>query len=275
MRAHSLTQGMYDHVPSEDVAGYVDLGGSLVAWVVDGASTIGDEPFTTFGELSDAGWFARRIGVELAVCARGGDFGMPVLQDILERVRDAYRQQAGDLRQPAWAWPLVAATAMRIFPRREGSHIETITYAGCFLRFNCSGMPAITPTEVLAPSPGRPWKPCSGLKGAALRDMRDRRVLRQTVDARGTLTMDPRSALGGARCNHALPPGSDVLIGSDGLARLWCSYRLLSAREALALVARAGLPALFKRLRTHEASQTAVGEEVKVNDDASGIHIRI
>lgn len=275
MQCCGLSQGVYRGIPSEDVIDCAKCGRALVAWVIDGASTISEQPFTTFRGITDSGWFARRISRLLGRAVRASSPTTQMLESILSRVRNDYTR-AGGLRQPAWAWPMAAATIVHLVQRSGTIESTCLRYADCFCHVASACRPILPWSGcVSAGSLGRRWVPCSGVLGEPLRVLRERRTFKQLVDARGALTLDSTSAYGGSAQGAEIKSASIILLGSDGLSRVWQSYGILTAACALDVAARAGLPSLFQELRKFEASPFHVTAEIKAHDDASAILISV
>lgn len=275
MHVHGICQGLYQGIPSEDVTGHAEVGNTVVAWVIDGASTISESPFTTFSGLTDAGWFARRISDILKVAVRVAPINASLVESVLACVRNDYRC-AGGFRHPAWAWPLAAASIVRVAVCGVRAVVDNFIYADCFTTIGPgAGVSVPGDGHLVVPGLGEKWLPCSGLCREDVAAMRANRIIKQCDQPRGALSMNPRSARGACCCSEILTSGGGVLIGSDGLSRVWGSYGIISAQEALALVQRGGLFSLLEVLRSHEASRRVIRSEIKARDDAAGVYIKI
>lgn len=80
LKVEQVSQGIYERIPSEDVVGYRVREDSLLAWAIDGASTLTERPFTTFSDVTDAGWFARQLSSLLQARFRNMPFSTQLLR---------------------------------------------------------------------------------------------------------------------------------------------------------------------------------------------------
>ena len=267
------SQGIYEHIPTEDVVGYVQRERSILAWAIDGASTLTAAPYNTFHDVTDAGWFARQLDQRLRAECQDVPFSKALLHRILRSVREEY-VRAGGLRQPLWAWPSAAALCVEMC--RAGGQIEMsiFRYADCFietchatdLREEYSSDPAQNTPEF------DPWKPFSGFRGQKLASLWRRRMQQQMNLVRNALTINPASAMNAVEEQGIVSSPVHVLLGSDGLSRIWDTYHVMTKDEAMRFVVRQGLHALLRKLREFE-SNSRTGVDSKRRDDASGLHI--
>lgn len=271
-----VSQGIYAHIPTEDVVGYVQRGDSLLAWAIDGASTLTETPFTTFPEVTDAGWFARELSRLLAERFQHTLFSPAQLRLVLQELREVY-QQAGGHPQPLWAWPVAAATVLEIDLSASPARLVSYHYADCFIAAWRAAAEAerVLDDAVMPAAVYDPWKPYSGFQGGQRDRLWSRREQQQRNESSSALTLNPESALNATLQSETLHRPGHVLLGSDGLSRIWDTYHLMTQEQALQCVAQHGLPALLGVLRAFEASARTGDAGLKRRDDASGIHLYV
>ena len=264
----------YEDIPSEDVAGCLVRESSALAWAIDGASTLAEQPFQHFSGVTDAGWFARRIDTSLRECFVERAFDLDGMAELLVSARDAY-VDAGAGSEPLWVWPVAAAVIVEI--DLVASQLRIYRYADCFvetaavpsvncvLRRGCSGCDGVRPH----------WEPCSGFNGSTLALLRARREAQQRNQGTSALTLNPLSASNAVLECRSIQTPCDILLGSDGLSRLWETYGALSRAQAMRCLETEGLASLFRRLRRFEAEHETGAPGFKGRDDAIGLQLRL
>lgn len=269
-----VSQGIYEHIPTEDVVGYLLRERSMLAWAIDGASPLTAAPFKTYEDITDSGWFARRLSQLLEKQFQDIPFSKAQLRNGLQILQEEYLHDGGDA-QPIWAWPVAAATVVEIDRTTEPVHMSIYRYADCFLEVlqgplpseNHSARPAQLPPSYDL------WKPYSGFQRKKLVDLWQRRWRQQESECSTALTLNPASAMNAVEERREIATPAHIVLGSDGLSRVWDTYQLMTSEEALHLVVQHGLPSLLHVLRGFEASAPTGGADLKRRDDASGIHI--
>ncbi|MHA7685480.1 hypothetical protein [Cupriavidus sp. PET2-C1] len=269
-----VSQGIYEHIPTEDVVGYLLRERSMLAWAIDGASPLTAAPFKTYEDITDAGWFARRLSQFLERQFQEVPFSKAQLRDGLQILQDEYRHDGGGA-QPLWAWPVAAATVVEIDRTTELVHMSIYRYADCFVEVLQGTLPSanhFARATQLPPSYDL-WKPYSGFQGKKLADLWQRRLQQQTGECSTALTLNPASAMNAVEEQRDIATPAHIVLGSDGLSRVWDTYQLMTSEQAMHLVVQHGLPSLLQVLRDFEASVLTGGADLKRRDDASGIHI--
>ncbi|WP_297908969.1 hypothetical protein [Thiomonas sp.] len=272
--SHMCVDRAYEDIPSEDVAGYLVRETSALAWVVDGASTLAERAFPHFPGLTDAGWFARRIDTSLREWFAESPYDPSCMAGLLASARNDYLEVGAGV-EPLWAWPVAAAVIVEIDAAL--GRLCIYRYADCFVETAAapSGNPAFM-RGVIGCAGVRPrWKPCSGFTGSTLAVLRARREIQQRNQGTGALTLNPHSATNALLENRSIQPPSDILLGSDGLSRLWDTYGVLSRIQAMRYTAREGLASLFRTLREFEENHETGAIGLKGRDDAIGLHLRL
>ncbi|KWR77252.1 hypothetical protein [Cupriavidus sp. IDO] len=269
-----VSQGIYEYIPTEDVVGYLLRERSMLAWAIDGASSLTAAPFMTYEDITDAGWFARRLGQLLEKQFQDVPFSKAQLHHGLQILRAEYRHDGGDA-QPIWAWPVAAATVVEIDRTTEQAHISIYRYADCFVEVFQGTPPSVNHSARPAqlPSIYDVWKPYSGFQGHKLVDLRQRRMQQQKGECSTALTLNPASAMNAVEEQRGIATPAHIVLGSDGLSRVWDTYQLMTNEQAMDLIVQQGLPSLLQVLRYFEAIALTGSADLKRRDDASGIHI--
>lgn len=269
-----VSEGIYEHIPTEDVVGYLLRERSMLAWAIDGASPVTAAPFKTYENITDAGWFARRLSQLLERQFQDIPFSKAQLCNGLQVLQDEYRHDGGDV-QPIWAWPVAAATLVEIDRSTEPASISIYRYADCFVEILqgplCSLNHCARPAQ-LAPSHDL-WKAYSGFQGHKLVSLWQRRLQQQKGECSTALTLNPASAMNAVKEERKITTPAHIVLGSDGLSRVWDTYQLMTSEQAMHLVVQHGLPSLLHALRNFEASGLTGSADLKRRDDASGIHV--
>lgn len=272
----SISQGIYKDIPSEDVVGYLPRERSILAWAIDGASTLTESPFATFDCISDAGWFARRLA-DLLRQLKATAFCKAKLRDGLDMLRQEYCA-ASKLIPPLEDWPVAAATIAEIdFSVGTTLTVSIYRYADCFDLIHQGALPHSNRDK---PSASQclsydPWKPCSGFRGQPLEQLLQRRRQQQRNEFSTALTLNPKSALNATEEHLTIDAPAHILLGTDGLSRVWETYNLMAREQVIQWVAQNGLSTLLTILRDHEARIPAGERSGKRRDDASGIYVSL
>lgn len=269
-----VSQGIYEHIPTEDVVGYLLRERSMLAWAIDGASPVTAAPFKTYEDVTDAGWFARRLSQLLEKQFQDIPFSKAQLCNSLQVLQDEYRRDGGDA-QPIWGWPVAAATFVEIDRTKEPVSMSVFRYADCFVEVLQVPVPSAdqSPRPPQSPPSYDRWRPYSGFRGHKLLNLWQRRLQQQKGECSTALTLNPASAMNAVEEERKITTPAHIVLGSDGLSRVWDTYQLMTSEQAMHLVAQHGLSSLLHALRNFEASSLTGGAELKRRDDASGIHI--
>lgn len=266
--------GAYMDLPSEDVTGHVARGETILMWAIDGASPLTDEPFTVFQNESNSGWFARRLSECLKTRFIDQTFNPAQLREIIGGLRSEFSQYSG-CSVPDWSWPVAAAVIVEVSELGGRVRMEVHRYSDCFFETAQGSLEAdVTKARRMATvvSTGK-WKPASGFSGETLASLRERRARQQNSEGTTALTLNPDSAM---NASEVLLDGErplHILVGSDGVSRLWESYGAMSISDAMSIVAKEGVGGLITELRRFEAFAVLPQTDEKPSDDACGIHL--
>lgn len=266
--------GAYADVPNEDVVGYLSRGDSLLIWVIDGASPLSDQPFTVFPGESNSGWFARRLSECLKAEFSQRAFDTSALVQVIDQLKREFDERS-EGAAAEWSWPVAAAVLVEISELEGQVVMKVYRYADCFFNVVQDDLGADVMGRRITAEPAcfNAWKPASGFCGSKLEALRIRRVQQQRNVDTSALTINAGSAMNATVVSFSVSRPLHVLVGSDGLARLWEVYRELEVTEAMSIVATAGVARLVARLRQFEASPGRIQLDMKPMDDACGIHV--
>ena len=162
-----------------------------------------------------------------------------------------------------------------IFSIEKKLAVSIYRYADCFDLIHQGPLPLPIDGKTSAPKQPfhDPWKPCSGFQGEVLEQLRQRRRQQQRNEFSTALTLNPESALNATETRLTLDTPAHILLGTDGLSRLWDTYGLMTREQAQRLVAQRGLLTLLETLRDFELTAPSGGARGKRRDDASGISL--
>jgi hypothetical protein len=201
-------------------------------------------------------------------------FDQKMLKGLLEELGAEYRLSGGD-EQPEWSWPVAAAAIVEIGASGERVDLRIHHYADCFVEI-LDGSPhasSLVGHGGMAARTYDAWKPASGFAQPRLEALRRRRKAQQANRATTALTLNPVSAMNSGIVWRSVTRPAHVLLGSDGLSRLWDTYGAMTREQAIALAAEGGAAALLERLRAFEASNPTGSATLKRRDDACGLHL--
>lgn len=266
--------GAYVDVPSEDVVGYLSRGDTLLIWAIDGASSLSDQPFTVFPDESNSGWFSRRLSECLRAEFNQRAFDTSALAQIIGELKREFDERSGGIAAE-WSWPVAAAVMVEISEFESRVEMRVYRYADCFFNVVQDDLGADVMGRRITVEPAciNAWKPASGFYGAKRDAMRMRRVQQQRNVDTSALTLNTDSAMNATVISCSFNRPLHVLVGSDGLARLWEVYKELDIPEAMSIAATAGVARLVARLRQFESAPGRVRSDMKSTDDACGIHV--
>ena len=266
MEVVEIVHASASRAPSDDAAGFRRVGGALHLWVIDGATSVSAVPNRADPALSDAAWFARSLSAAIHRSVIQAPLTPARLADLLRRIEARYRAR---VRGPLAAhdWPVAAMCYACIRVRGRRFVIEGLDYADCFLMARS--------TTGLRPQPGPtrrpPLPPDASLpkSDTLLAHLRARRGAQVERGVSSAVTIRAESAGRGRRVRMAVRGPALVVLGSDGIARLWEAYGLETAAQAMQRFARHGALRGVLRLRDWERTHAGHGREIKPADDAT------
>ena len=269
--------GFVGGLPNEDRTAFKATPQGFHAWVIDGGTS--PDPALRVPARGLAGaWLAEEMTTALlAVCEGAGDL-RALLQGAIERIGPAWR--AAGLDWPDWAQPVGALSLLRLRPAKAGLTVEGLHLGGCpvaVLRAdgraeNLHGWTGVRDDE------SRRLGSDEAAQAAGLDALRARRARQQTERPFSLLTLDPACATDAAATQARLEPGDRLIVASDGIARAWNEYALLTPEDgARRLGAAGGFEGLLEEMRAFERHDYAAREArlLKVGDDASAVIVSV
>jgi hypothetical protein len=253
-----------------------------VAWVIDGATDIGDGPLVD--AHSDAAWFAAKVGDWLSdrACA------LPAhLDDLVTNLAEHVAQDFTRLSRRPPADRCEHPSAAGLIVRIEGRALEYLALGDCsllvagpdgsFHRFGVQDEDAgdaHLSDHLSRPAPlaGETEDP-SEMRARLLPVLRSQRTRMNLVPGYGvfSITAPPPEYV---NCDRIpLAEGTRILIASDGLMRLVDVFRAWTPADLLAATFERGVAAMTEELRRLEASDTACRSHprAKTSDDATAL----
>ncbi|KQZ95622.1 hypothetical protein ASD74_12485 [Rhizobium sp. Root564] len=256
------------------------------AFVVDGATGLGDQQFMT-GFGSDAAWIAefaaKRLMSEVTPEADFAD----IIRRISQDARISFEALAGD--QPRYAWPVAALAGLRVTP--NGMQFAGLGDSVAYILHDdgreesLMALPDAFEREQAAASAHIARLGGIGAAGMAtsdpktLADLRRNRERQNTADGTvWSLSLVPETADHIAAATIDIACGATAIICSDGLADLVSLYGQYTPSSLIRRAVTAGLPSLIKELRQLEREIDPEGlryPRLKQSDDTTAILCRI
>ena len=256
------------------------------AFVVDGATGLGDQQFMT-GFGSDAAWIAefaaKRLMSEITPEADFAD----IIRRISQDARISFEALAGD--PPRHAWPVAALAGVRVTPNGlqfaglgdsvvyilhdDGREESLMALPDAFEREQAAARAHIARLGGI----GAAGMATSDPK--TLADLRRNRERQNTADGTvWSLSLVPQTADHIATATIDVSGGATAIICSDGLADLVSLYGQYTPGSLIRRAVTAGLPSLIKELRQLEREIDPEGlryPRLKQSDDTTAILCRI
>jgi len=253
----------------DDRYGFDASGGR--AWVIDGATDASDlNPFP--GAESGAAWLAETVSRRLLSAPESGEGAQAYFGRVLTDVAaDAKRQSKVPIETlPGEALPVASTMWMR----REGEACEFVWAGDCFaIAGTGAGGARLIGTQAKADAETREAGRMLAMSHGARWDIL--RAQRRAANAPeyGLITLNPAAARHLSVERLPLPPGTAVLLMTDGFFRFVEPYGLDTPASLLARVLKDGLGGALSALRQHE--ETPHGVRLKARDDAAAVLIRV
>jgi hypothetical protein len=257
---------------NDDAAGHVVGATWADFWVIDGATSVADLQYVP-GAESDPSWYATLLSGRFSALAAERLPLTQILRRSITEARQAYEALVGPVADiPVFAWPLAAASYVRVLPSADGLAVESLHLGDCsvFLRSEAD--------EALAlwdPGNAEPPLASPAVRADQLPHLRQRRIEQHATPTSGIAGLDPAAA------DHAVPAlaslrGSfDIVLATDGLARLYKEYSLMTRAQFVSEATRS--PATQSLLTTlRDAERRNAGPVFyKSQDDATLLAARI
>jgi hypothetical protein len=263
---------------NEDAFDFVVGGGGAHIWVIDGATPL-SSPYVP-GAASDAYWYANRLSEALGRIVRrqGPSDTRRVLYSAIEETARAYVQVIGSLENvPRYDWPLAAVSLLALSESKSAGIIcDGIHLGDCSVYSYDGHKPAPiwryrSPYEHLA----RRTQAVTRDSATMLEALRRRRDEQHSDGQSMVAALNPGIAMIAPTTRHILPPESCVIAMTDGFARIYDDYNLMSDSDVIARCAVGGAASeLMSTLRAHE-EDARISSYFKPKDDATVLAVRI
>jgi hypothetical protein len=262
--------------PNEDACG---AAGDW-AWVIDTSIFPGTPSF--MHPQSDAAWLAGFANERFTALAPAARDGPELVRRAIQDCRQAFLSEAPEDRRDAVTWPVAALTLVRgqdgrldvwtfadttAFVRYRDGTVVTLGEASD-LRRSESDMAAVllreagcSPKDLLHAPAFRAW-------------LADRREVQTQGGGVALFGLQPETA---GRLRHesvSLPPGTNVLLTSDGFSALVDLYRHLDAKALMEAALVSGLEPLAaaaRRIETEVDPDAQRFPRFKLSDDATAL----
>jgi hypothetical protein len=249
------------------------------AWVLDGATGLAEREAVPEGP-TDAAWLADALSGALAALDPAGLTPRDHFRQVLERVAARYRALVPAYAElPPYALPSAAGVWVRLTGDRlevahQGDCVAVVERGGTVSVFGVVDQTGSDPIGgLIAARQNVPGKKLLHLLGD---ELRARRARLNQPDGSWMLGVDPRAAAAMAVETLAAPPGTRVLLCSDGYWRLVDHFRRYDAAGLLRASFEQGPVALLDELRGLEAADPdcRTYPRVKPIDDATALLLR-
>jgi hypothetical protein len=282
---------------NEDLVQVFERDGWTDIVLLDGATPLTAERHVAAG-ASDPAWFVRQFAADLGTVLRIDATQEAQVQAALALTRRAFEQAGGQADVPAWARPIATLSWVRVHHGAgTGKDAETgASNAGQRLQLYCLGDSKVLmrlPDGAVRdldpfdnPQEASTQAAVAALVAEGIADpaarwarllpmLRARRAEQNLAVPPYVLCLHPGGPFAARTAQMTAPPGSMLLVLSDGLYRLVDTYRLHTNASLLAACAARGLDALLDELRAFEHGAAAAGLAAKAADDASAVCWRI
>ena len=268
---------------NEDVVVVYERDGFTDLVLMDGATPLTPERCVAAG-ASDPAWFVRRFAQDLGRVLRADGSQDALVLEALDYTRAAYRAAGGHADVPPYAWPIATLAWVRVSaPDAAAGHALDLFCLGdskILLQLPDGTVRDLDPFE--NPQEQATQAAVAALVAEGILDpaerwtrllpmLRARRHEQNTAASPPVLCLEPRGPFAARRTRVTAPPGTLLLVLSDGLYRLVDTYCLHSDGSLLDACRARGLDALLDELRAFEAGKGAAGLAAKTADDASAI----
>ncbi|MEH6434251.1 hypothetical protein [Massilia sp. DD77] len=281
MRVQTVSSGAESDA-NEDVVVFHEAPGRLDLLVIDGGTSVAERHYID-PERGDVVWFAQGFADQLVRYADTGLAQHECAHRAAASLHEEFIRRAGGIEVPLHAWPIGAMTWARIEDGEQGRRLRLYSLGDCttLLYTPEAGVadldPFVNPQEaVLQAEIARLL--AQGVTDAAQRRARLLPMLRARREAQNSwpspsiLCLKPAGPFAARTVEHELPPGSSLLVMTDGFYRLVEPYGLYTSEELALRCLDLGLDAVLDELRAYErVSFGGAALAVKRADDASAI----
>lgn len=271
--------------PNDDRANGNAGAASGHAWVVDGATGVADRSYISSSD-SDAAWLAARLDQLFADLPQTSEPLRVAMRRIIGRVRDDYLLETSLSSVPDYAIPSAAALYCGWEQSGHRVHIRFSGLGDCSaIVREASGLLHIVGDLSSGGSDADMLERFGAFHGdhsasaeAELREfLRSRRERMNKPDGYWVFSITPEAASHLTECTLCLRSPADMLMMTDGFARLIDHFEAYTPETLIDAALSRGLEPLYDELRALEAADPdcKTAPRVKLEDDASAVLVRL
>jgi len=285
MRVQTVSCGAEPQA-NEDFVAVHETQGAVDLIVIDGGTSVAERHYID-PVRGDVVWFAQGFAAELATCLRQGLSQHDCALRAAAALYEEFNARTAGKTVPLHAWPIGAMTWARVHAGGGRRRLQLYSLGDCKTLLHGPEAavvdldPFVNPQEaVLQAEIARLVD--QGVTDAAERRarmlplLRARREAQNAASAPSILCLRPSGPFAARTVEAELPPGSALLVMTDGFYRLVEPYGLYPDRELALRCRQRGLDAMVDELRAYEGR--TFGTEalaVKRADDASAVLLEL
>jgi Protein phosphatase 2C len=262
--------------PNEDACGTV----GDWAWVIDTSIFPGTPSF--MHPQSDAAWLAGFANERFTALAPTARDGPALVRRVMQDCRDAFLSGAAEDRRNAITWPVGALTLVR----GQDGRLEVWTFAdtSAFVRHPDGTVVTLGDAQSLRRSESDMAAVLLRQAGCSPKDLlrapaflawlADRREVQEQGGGVPLFGLQPETAGRLRRDSVSLPPGTNVLLTSDGFSALVDLYKHLDAKALMETALTSGLEPLAvvaRHIETEVDPDAQRFPRFKLSDDATAL----
>ena len=265
---------------SEDAYGYIGDANFGAAWVLDGATGLGDREYVQ-GACSDAAWYAQQLSSALRKFSLEQVPADKIFLSAIRWVAQQWYEAIGDADVPRYALPSAAG----VWVRWQGDTMEAVSLSDC-RGYHRSDVGVVTQLGALSVDPNDDWVAAKvaqhqaagvtpeQMRGAILEDLRTRRSFMNVPGGYWVFSIHDETAAHLDARAWQITSGN-IILCSDGLFR-WVDVLGQGGAEVFIKACTADLNGVLARVRQVENADAdcKIYKRLKQHDDATGIVLR-
>lgn len=273
--------------PNEDAFGFNGDPRKIVAWVIDGATTLARKRYLK-GAASDAAWLSSHLSEQLHELSAADDTLVALIDRAIDNVRNRYFASLphGEI-PPVWAWPLCAMIAVKLERGQDGQiGIETVRYGDCaafgitdrgWVTLGRQRGRTVSEKRLAASTPDKASKKPSDKSMRQYREdlLRERRTEQNSATRSRVITLNQNATLVPATGSRRICSPGRVFLVSDGITRLVDPLKMVSCGQLVRKLRDQSWSDLVRQLRSAEKEFARCGLETPYNkhDDVTLVEL--
>ena len=268
---------------NEDAAGYTHAGGSLVMWVLDGATSVADSDLLG-QDVGDVEWFAQTLSDAFVDHASDSTALQEIVAGAISQTANRYRAALGAQTPADHEWPIAAGVLARLTPNESGAvDLEAARLGDCCIFVQGDVVPnAVTGLQDgtrerqmharVGQLRAQGVRDEAEMKAANLDELRRQRAY-LAKPGMGVFSVHPAASEKLILERVSLEPGTALLAMSDGFYRGVELYDAWTDASLIADCRRDGLHSVLRRLRALEDAPDTLDRfpRLKRRDDATAL----